>query len=83
MQNVFTPYKLSKMPNNPEAFPRPYSESERDFHPASSGMTLLDYFAGHALGGLLADPSVIANEKAAAIAYKMALLMLEEREKHL
>ena len=46
-------------------------------------MTLLDYFAGHALGGLLADPSVIANEKAAAIAYKMALLMLEEREKHL
>jgi hypothetical protein len=70
------------MSNNTPAFPRPFSQDESRIHLAHRGMTLLDYFAGQALTGLLADPSVYAEEKTAAIAYKMAGFMLAEREKH-
>jgi hypothetical protein len=49
-------------------------------------ITLLDYFAGQALQGILAnnpnqDPDnfILANEVAAAIAYEMAKAMIRER----
>jgi hypothetical protein len=71
------------MPDNPEAFPRPFSESESDYHPAASGMTLLDFFAGHALNGLMAAPGIPADQAAAKLAYRMANYMLEERAKHI
>jgi 16S rRNA G966 N2-methylase RsmD len=45
------------MENNIPAFPRPYSEADRGFKKvqveAQEGMTLLDYFAGQCVIGLL------------------------------
>jgi len=71
------------MAENIPAFPRPVSQIENKTHPAYSGMTLLDFFAGHALNGLMAAPGVRADQTAAKLAYKMAGYMLEEREKNL
>lgn len=48
----------------------------------NQGMTLLDYFAGQALAGMLADPDVNGPPGAVAIiAYNFAEAMLGEREK--
>ena len=51
------------------------------------GMTLRDWFAGQALGGLLAgitgiDPSVTKGDHFARLAYGLADAMLAEREKN-
>ena len=48
------------------------------FVPAQEGMTLRDYFAATALGGL---PDVENEAKAAKWCYEMADAMLAEREK--
>ena len=57
---------------------------ERYFFP-SGGMSLRDYFAGQALMGLIADPSVILNDYIipahAKTVYKIADAMIAEREK--
>jgi hypothetical protein len=47
----------------------------------TQGMTLRDYFAGQALAGMLADPSVGTTEQTAECAYDMADAMLAAREK--
>ena len=49
------------------AFPRNERYADGDLAAASQGMTLRDYFAGQALAGLLADPSVL--EDASGVAY--------------
>ena len=71
------------MAENPDAYPRPFSESENQYHPASSGMTLLDYFAGQALAGTLAGPTLYLEDAAVVRAYKLANAMLIERQKHI
>lgn len=44
----------------------------------NSGMTLLDYFAGQAIAGLLADPNNMSSSaKNAEIAYNQALEMIK------
>lgn len=46
------------------------------------GMSLRDYFAAKALGGMLADPEFVEGfDKAAEIAYQFADGMLAAREK--
>ena len=70
-------------PENPEAFPRPFSSTIRGitFRP-QDGMTLRDYFAAVAMQGLIAaDPGWAADGKGAALAYKIADDMLKERQK--
>lgn len=48
----------------------------------NQGMTLLDYFAGQALAGMLADPTVTGPcAKVAESAYNFAQAMLDERAK--
>lgn len=76
------------MPENPQAFPRPVSESPNgDIEYAELGMTLRDYFAGKAMAGLIAshahpqsfgypDPEEVANWCG-----RYADAMLAEREK--
>lgn len=45
------------------------------------GMSLRDWFAGQALGGMLADPATLAGcPKVAAAAYDYADAMLAERK---
>jgi hypothetical protein len=91
--------------NNPSAFPRPFSSDAiaPDAVPGfgdyiahsdeQDGMTLRDWFAGHAMQGLLSESGcAIATEIAdkegitesqavASYAFKMADAMLAEREK--
>ncbi len=51
-------------------------------HRAVQGMTLRDYFAGQALGGLSADPKFDADDiRTAELAYRYADAMLKVREK--
>lgn len=59
-----------------------------DAYGGAPGMSLRDYFAGHALAGMAAGTLMdagtllIGNEDAAAVyAYKLADAMLEERAK--
>jgi|GEM_PF-2792342 len=48
----------------------------------NSGMTLLDYFAGQALAGLLADPNNCSNSaKNAEIAYDQAIEMIKVKRR--
>lgn len=84
-------------PPNPPAHPLEWSTFEynrdssktRIYH-RQHGMTLLDYFAGQALAGLLAAPSDATSQNigpsaradhqlAASVAYLMARAMLRER----
>jgi len=60
------------------AFPRP----EWTTQPHRTGMTLRDYFAGQALNGVIADPTVQVDPQTAAKAcYEYADAMLTERGK--
>jgi len=68
------------MVDNPPAFPALTSEDE------FSGMTMLDYFAGQALAGLLASSATYGGKTdnraaLAADAYAHASAMLAERAK--
>ena len=59
---------------NPHAFPRPVDGYE--------GMTLLDWFAGQALAGMLADPTRDMDiEEYGTRAYEFAVAMLQARQK--
>jgi len=63
-------------------FPRPHSIASTFEIPAQEGMSLLDWFAGMALIGILANSSQIVEEKlASSWAYEYAEAMLKEREK--
>lgn len=68
------------MINNIQVFPvqsYEYDGQNNVLQFQSDGMTLLDYFAGQALIGLAGTPNnFIAKE-----AYKIAVLMMQEREK--
>jgi hypothetical protein len=47
-----------------------------------AGMSLLDWFAGQALAGLCADPTMPGpDEHIAGCAYRMAIAMRDERER--
>lgn len=60
---------------NPHAFPRPVDGYE--------GMTLLDWFAGQALAGMLADPTRdTGTEECAKWAYEFAVAMLHARREY-
>ena len=50
---------------------------------SGAGMTMLDYFAGHALAGLLSDETIerVTPEGYAKSAYDYAQAMIEERNK--
>jgi hypothetical protein len=49
----------------------------------NQGMTLLDYFAGQALAGMLADPGEVGScSKVAESAYNFGIAMLKEKAKH-
>jgi len=64
------------------AFPRPHSFANTFEIPSQEGMSLLDWFAGMALIGILANSSQIVEEKlASSWAYEYADAMLKEREK--
>ena len=70
---------------NPRAFPSQTTEGEEGFN---KGMTLLDYFAGQALQGLIAGHQNHVdgsgdNAMYAKQAYWFAEAMLEERKKHI
>jgi len=61
-----------------QAFPNPETEN---FEP-EIGMTLLDYFAGQALAGLLANPEKdYAYADAADFAYRQADAMIAEKRR--
>lgn len=80
-------------PQNPQAFPRPFSEDRTggDFpeHFAKQdGMTLRDYFAAKAMQGIICTnefaPSNLAKdfpERASVKSYEIADAMLKERSK--
>jgi hypothetical protein len=65
--------------------PLPYrgNADERRSALSQDGMSLLDYFAGQALVGLLSDPNTNIDEPAEAVAsmaYRYARAMLAERK---
>lgn len=76
------------MSENPQAFPMPASEHSQGGHFEENGMTLLDYFAGQALAGLLATNTDFHDEQSdgwewhAKASYAMARAMLNERANH-
>jgi hypothetical protein len=56
--------------------------SAAEYEEAAHGMTLRDYFAAKALGGLLADTAITASpELVAKVSYEYADAMLKERNK--
>ena len=62
------------------AFPGPTAIGPAgDVYPGFSGMSLRDWFAGHALAGLLAHASGEAPESAPRKAYQLADAMLAVR----
>jgi len=68
------------------AFPRPigfHPHVGGTYSPAQMGMTLLDWFAGQALAGLLSDETIerLQPEGYAKAAYDYAEAMIEERTK--
>lgn len=80
---------MTDKPENPPAFP---TEWAPDLFPGEAmqtgertaqypGMTLLDYFAGQALAGLLAHASGASPFAAPGTAWTLAEAMLAEREK--
>jgi len=75
---------MNKIPRNPQAFPEVYQDDYGDLRGPDDGMSLMDYFAGQALAGLLATerPGYEYNPRkdAAAEAYRVAIAMLEHRE---
>jgi hypothetical protein len=65
------------------AFPRPigfHPHVGGEYSPAQMGMSMLDYFAGQALVGLLANNNLCGE--AVVSAYEVAHMMLEERIKY-
>jgi len=62
------------------AFPRPVStDKDTDtFAPEQDGMTLRDYFAGQAMGALIAQ-NTMGSDEVAMNAYSIADEMLRER----
>ena len=78
---------MSRIPDNPQAFPEVTQDSDGDWRgPIQSygGMSLMDYFAGQALSGLLAAErpgyEYDRKEDAVSAAYRVAIAMLEHRE---
>ncbi|KKM79868.1 hypothetical protein LCGC14_1345580 [marine sediment metagenome] len=65
-----------KKPDNPPAFPFEVTELG-----GNAGMTLLDYFAGKAMQGLMGIDTTYDN--LAKYSYRAAQAMLKERAKHL
>lgn len=68
---------MSDKPENPPAFPHPYYEHMGD----EPGMSLRDWFAGHALAGMASIEDSPRYETMASYAYQMADAMLAERAK--
>ncbi len=81
--------------NKPQAFPSNHHYNDRKEPTRNEGMSLLDYFAGQALGGYTSDNDVFASCKViadkkgievkkfiAVSCYNFAEAMLKEREKH-
>ena len=69
--------------NGGPAFPRPighYPTTGCDYSEAQKGMALLDYFAGQAITGLLANNNLCGT--AVISAYEVAHMMLNERKKY-
>jgi hypothetical protein len=72
--------------NGGPAFPRPLGHHPHmgcTYSDAQQGMSLRDYFAGHALAGLLSDETIerVTPEGYAKSAYDYAEAMIEERTK--
>ena len=78
---------MTDKPENPPAFPRPGFELKNTFSqrlPAGmqDGMSLLDYFAGQALAGVIARDGlyVMRPDVSTEKAYKVAKAMLQARK---
>lgn len=65
--------------DNSSAFPHPVPVGS--WGDPSCGMSLLDWFAGQALSGLLASEMNVPTTQFASSAYNFAEKMLAEREK--
>lgn len=65
---------MTDQPPNPPAFPHPSGAQGCD------GMTLRDWFAGQALAGLMANPS-LGDDRAPHYAFFLADAMLIERNR--
>lgn len=63
------------------AFPDPPIEHAGYWYSGTSGMSLLDYFAGQALVGILASSPDILTHTAAQWAYDQAGAMIEHKQK--
>lgn len=81
-------------PNNPPAFPVEGMANGDSVSKMAQGMTLLDYFAGKAVMGLISSPAILEALGAtdnigdvpaifARKAYEVVQAMLSERDKHL
>lgn len=74
---------MSSINNGGPAFPRPYFEhpTNGEHSLAQEGMSLRDYFAGQALGGIIASEgeSRIPSDIVAKRAYELADAMLTAR----
>lgn len=72
---------MTDKPDNPPAFPIPLI-NEPGAYPAEPGMSLRDWFAGHALFLRYGPRGTTAScEEMASFAYQMADAMLAERAK--
>lgn len=63
------------------AFPRPFSGAIGEHNEAQEGMSLRDYFAAHALAGILVNPipDYVDPDAVASDAYAIADAMVVER----
>ena len=92
---------IENMKDGGPAFPRPYADDQHtppdaEYKQAQTGMSLLDYFAGQAMVGMLANESITNELNAfadrenedvprmiAVDAYDQAEEMLHERERRM
>ncbi len=63
------------------AFPRPLGEGGGEWNDGQEGMSLRDYFAGHALAGLVGGLVRAKADDLAEQAYELADALLAHRDK--
>lgn len=72
----------SEIDNGGPAFPVAEDHRTADAIPWTSGLSIRDYFAAHALRARWGNGSAMTTEDAARVAYQLADAMIEERKRH-
>ncbi len=75
---------MSTIDDGGPAFPRPDTATDDHWEAGDPGMSLLDWFAGQAMAGMMANPNIeTGQEQIASGSYHMAQEMLLARKRYI